>query len=240
MIEEMVVPHQLLDIQPEYVITVKGDSMKDAGIMAGDKVRIVTDVSITGGDIVLAEIEGEYTIKTYFVDDHGRHWLVPANDRYTPILLDEMGGVQFWGKVTTVFKAAPHISLKILTSIINRQKGAEKQLLQITQEQVGHAIRSIAHKVVYGRQWYAVYRVLFDYKLVKRYDYKTFCQQVASLVPDNAKLPTVLEMQRMAVQSFDGPVITWKENDAPVAGARFWAYVDIAHEVERLLTDDVM
>lgn len=67
-----------------YILKVKGDSMVDAGIYEGDMVIVERGKKPKNGDIVIAEIDGEYTMK-YFRQNSGGIYLEPANSKY-PIL----------------------------------------------------------------------------------------------------------------------------------------------------------
>ena len=49
-------PKEFLSMQPEFVVKVMGDSMKDAGITDGDSVKVVTSTRFHDGDIVLVTI----------------------------------------------------------------------------------------------------------------------------------------------------------------------------------------
>ena len=106
---------------------------------------------------------------------------------------------------------------------------------EITEECVSHAIKAIAPMVEVGRQWYAVCRVLVDVKVVTEGDFEGFCQRVKAEVPDHNNLPTRIELQRMAVQSFKKPVAMWNELNAPVQGKRYNDYVKIAERMQELL-----
>ena len=72
-----------------YVTTLSGDSMVNAGITDSDYVVIDIDRVAQPDEVVLAEIDGEYLLKYYVVDAHGAPWLVPGNERYSPIRCDE-------------------------------------------------------------------------------------------------------------------------------------------------------
>lgn len=115
-------PKELLSIHPEFMVRVKGDSMKDLGIVTGDVVRVMGDVTPQDGDIVLACIDGDYTLKTYCVDDDGLHWLVPHNDKYEPILLDERHNVRMYGRVIEIVKKAPRASFRTCMKLIRKAK----------------------------------------------------------------------------------------------------------------------
>lgn len=67
-----------------FVFTVAGDSMVDLGIFEGDKVVVRKTSEAKDGDIVLAFVDGGYTLKTYRKKD-GEVWLQPANPEY-PII----------------------------------------------------------------------------------------------------------------------------------------------------------
>ena len=64
-----------------FLFTVSGDSMIDLGIYEGDKVIVKKSSTAKNGDIVVAFIDGGYTLKTYRNKD-GKVWLEPANSNY--------------------------------------------------------------------------------------------------------------------------------------------------------------
>ncbi len=64
-----------------FLFTVSGDSMIDLGIYEGDKVVVQKSSTARNGDIVVAFIDGGYTLKTYRNKD-GKVWLEPANSNY--------------------------------------------------------------------------------------------------------------------------------------------------------------
>jgi hypothetical protein len=230
---------ELLSMHPEFMIPVRGDSMRDAGIVTGDIVRVVADVTLNDGDIVLACIDGEYTLKSYCEDEEGQHWLVPQNDTYSPILLDGKTNVRIYGRVKEIVKTAPRVAYRKCMEVIRKMKKTKETANDeraITPQQVSEAIAAVAPMIVTGRQWYAVYRPLVDLRKVDKGDYEGFCQLVRSIVPDHAHLPTAQEMQRMAVQSFDKPVPLWNERNAPVTGKRFKSYLSIANKVKSYLS----
>lgn len=70
--------------QATYLLKVSGYSMKDLGIMPGDLVLAERGADARDGDIVIAEVDGEWTIKT-LRKQSGRVWLQPANSRFQPI-----------------------------------------------------------------------------------------------------------------------------------------------------------
>lgn len=70
--------------EASFLLKVSGDSMIDAGIMPGDTVILTRGRQARSGDIVVAEVDGQWTIK-YFEKRAGTVRLRPANRRYRPI-----------------------------------------------------------------------------------------------------------------------------------------------------------
>lgn len=71
-----------------YMLKVSGDSMKDAGIVEGDIVLVDRSVSAIAGDIVIAEVDNEWTIK-YLRRDKNFTYLEAANPKYPNIYPQE-------------------------------------------------------------------------------------------------------------------------------------------------------
>ena len=72
-----------------YLLRVTGDSMTDAGILPGDLVLVERRETARSGEIVVAEVDGEWTMKTY--RKRGRTiTLEPANKKYPPIVPKEI------------------------------------------------------------------------------------------------------------------------------------------------------
>jgi SOS regulatory protein LexA len=67
-----------------FMLKVKGDSMIDAGIMEGDMVLVERGKQPKPGQIVIAQIDGEYTMK-YLRMKSGKPYLEPANKKYPPL-----------------------------------------------------------------------------------------------------------------------------------------------------------
>jgi SOS regulatory protein LexA len=67
-----------------YLFEVQGDSMIDAHIADGDMVIAERTTVAKDGDIIIAQIDGEYTMK-YLRSKGNKLWLEPANKKYKPI-----------------------------------------------------------------------------------------------------------------------------------------------------------
>lgn len=233
--EPLLLPKGPFSLHPVFTVTAWEESMKDAGIVTGDVVKVRGDAMPFDGDIVLASVDGEFTLKTYFQDDEGRIWLLPQNDDFMPILLDGSKPVKIFGKVKEIVKTSPRVPTKLCVKAVKRAMKAQREKPGISEEQVKKAIAEIAPKITIARHWYAVYRVLVDKQVLGKYGYDEFVRMVSDVVPEHEHLLSVDELQRLAVDSFSKPVEQWHEDNAPVRGKRFYAYVEIAHEMENLL-----
>ena len=84
----------------EYVLRVTGDSMKNAGILEGDYVVVQSQDTARDGDIVVALLGEEATVKRFFKEsDHVR--LQPENEALEPIRTRD---VRVLGRVVGVFR----------------------------------------------------------------------------------------------------------------------------------------
>lgn len=85
-----------------FFLRVEGDSMIDAGIYPDD--ILVVDRSITAqqGDIVIANLQGEFTVKELEVTPKLR--LIPRNKNYSPIEIAEGIELEIFGVVTNVVR----------------------------------------------------------------------------------------------------------------------------------------
>ena len=79
-LDELLVQNKALT----YMLEVDGDSMIDAHIEPGDMVIVERANIAKDGQIVIAEVDGEFTMK-YFKKEGNKVWLEPANKNYKPI-----------------------------------------------------------------------------------------------------------------------------------------------------------
>ncbi len=70
--------------ESSYILKVKGESMIDAGIYPGDLVIVERRTAYKPGQIVIASVDGEYTMK-YLRKNGDQYYLDPANAAYKPI-----------------------------------------------------------------------------------------------------------------------------------------------------------
>ncbi len=79
-IDDYLVPNK----SATYILEVSGESMIDAGLLPGDLVLVERGKSPKNGDIVIAEVDGKWTMK-YFFKKNGSVSLEPANKKFKTI-----------------------------------------------------------------------------------------------------------------------------------------------------------
>ena len=82
-----------------YFVRVEGDSMVGAGIRDGDLLVVDRSLRPADGDVIIASVDGEFTVKTYRRDQDGVR-LEPANPAYQTIRLRAGQELDYFGKVT--------------------------------------------------------------------------------------------------------------------------------------------
>lgn len=98
------VDRQLVEGDRSFLMKVEGDSMIDAHIMEGDYIVINPDPEVSSGDIVVAKVGGDTTVKRYEKRD-GRVFLVPRNSGMTPIDVTARGEeIKIIGKVVGLIR----------------------------------------------------------------------------------------------------------------------------------------
>ena len=94
------IPIDFVGNSETFMLTVRGESMIEAGILDGDYILLKKDNSAENGQIVVALIEDEATVKTFYKEkDHIR--LQPENQTMDPIIVPDC---KILGKVCGVFR----------------------------------------------------------------------------------------------------------------------------------------
>lgn len=86
-----------------FILRVKGESMIEAGILDGDFVVVRQQSTATNGDIVVAMIDEEATVKRFFREGE-RVRLQPENAAMDPIYADQHADFSVLGKVVALFR----------------------------------------------------------------------------------------------------------------------------------------
>ncbi len=107
-IEKRLDPSEFLIDQKDatFFVTIQGFSMMDVGLLPGDKAVVDRSKLASIGDIVLAVLDGEFTIKTLSRKKDGAPRLLPANSTgaFSPIEITEHMDFEIWGVVTGSFR----------------------------------------------------------------------------------------------------------------------------------------
>lgn len=86
--------------KPVFALHVRGESMLEAGIFDGDIIFAEQTPVAENGEIVVAMIDDEATVKTFY-KENGHFRLQPQNDAYEPIITDE---VTILGRVVGLYR----------------------------------------------------------------------------------------------------------------------------------------
>ncbi len=84
-----------------FFVNVQGSSMIDAGIHSGDILIVDRAITPVDGKIVIAVINGEFTVKRLNKKD-GQVWLVSENPEFADIHITDEVDFEIWGVVTYV------------------------------------------------------------------------------------------------------------------------------------------
>lgn len=87
--------------EASFLLMAKGDSMVGAGIHDGDILIVDRSITPTDGRVVIATLDGQFTVKT-LEKKRGRIRLLPANPDFEPIELKDEQELLIWGVVTNV------------------------------------------------------------------------------------------------------------------------------------------
>lgn len=79
---------------------VKGQSMEKARISDGDLLVIDKSLNPKNGDIAVCYIDGDFTLKRIKITAQKELWLLPENDNYEPIKVEEHNNFIVWGILT--------------------------------------------------------------------------------------------------------------------------------------------
>ena len=89
----------------KYLLTASGDSMIGADIEEGDVLVIRKQVTASEGDIIVALLNGENTLKRLMMHENGKPYLHPENRCYSDIEIDDGDTFYVQGVLTHIIKA---------------------------------------------------------------------------------------------------------------------------------------
>lgn len=96
--------HLIQRPEATFFVRVRGDSMEGAGISSGDLLIVDRSREISPGDIIIAAIDGELTVKRYLIENH-MPILAPENPTYAPIKISPESDFRVWGRVCHIVKS---------------------------------------------------------------------------------------------------------------------------------------
>lgn len=105
-VEQRIDLNELLIHHPSatYFVKAAGDSMVEAGISDGDLLVVDSSRTAQHGDIVIAAVDGEFTVKRLQLRPTIQ--LNPMNSSYSPIIVSNEDTLDIFGVVTFIVKAA--------------------------------------------------------------------------------------------------------------------------------------
>ncbi|MDU7201039.1 translesion error-prone DNA polymerase V autoproteolytic subunit [Phytobacter diazotrophicus] len=105
-VEQRIDLNELLIHHPSatYFVKAAGDSMVEAGISDGDLLVVDSSRTAQHGDIVIAAVDGEFTVKRLQLRPTIQ--LNPMNSAYSPIIVSNEDTLDIFGVVTFIVKAA--------------------------------------------------------------------------------------------------------------------------------------
>lgn len=202
--EYVLVPRMLVGSHPVFLVDVSGLSMRESDILPGDRLEVQMETDIFDGDIVVAEVDGGFTVKAFFTDGTGCHWLVPQNAEFPPIPLNNRPW-RIIGKVIGLRKGMPRASYADCAKAVqNATLAADAATRPLPPEQPQNmvfrqyhkrravdynAVRQAVERVIvkqmrHAYEWYAAYRVLMDIGLIDDPMLTRFAQQMNVWFPD--------------------------------------------------------
>jgi DNA polymerase V len=97
--------HLVQNPSATFCVKAIGESMKDAGIQSGDIMIVDKSLEPSNRSIVLAVIDGEFTVKRVNMNEN-ELYLMPENNSFSPIKITKEMDFQVWGIVTYIIHKA--------------------------------------------------------------------------------------------------------------------------------------
>lgn len=242
------IPIDLGDDSPEYkdaikrimrmgsrvLLEARGASMIGAGIESGDMLEITLVDVAEDGDVVVASLDGQETVKYYYEDEDGEKWLIPANDDFEPINMATATNARIIAKVVRIVKnTKPHGNQKDLQRRINKVRKS-MEAAPPSNRKIAKALKEVVDMIRNSRQWFSIYSVLYHRSIVATYG--DFVSLLQDIMGEEAPSLDIEDLRKMEVESFSKPYYMWDEGNAPVTGKRFNDYLSIARTFSKGLS----
>ena len=212
------------------------DSMIEAQIKRGDRLRIRVGAAISSGDVVLVDYNKRSYIMAYFKDSDGMKWYIPRNFRYTPICGIDDDNPCVVGRLMSLDRYDIRVEYDECVKQIEEVKKKMETAKVITQDHATWAIKQIESVITVKRWWFPIYRALVQKKLTDEEDYDGFCERIKRDAPDNKALPEAVEIRRQDVLGFRDPIEKWTLKTSPLEQpSRFVKYKELGLRMIDLL-----
>ena len=229
-------PRDIVHRDTIVIIRAEGDSMVDAGIEDGDEVHMLIGAPVRDGDQVVACIDGESTLKSYFRDTDGVVWLVACNSKYDAIEVTEEMDVRIIGKVVKCVKATPSSTFRYMQQAVARTKrnraGADSMVRNYTEDDLRRMLREVyGTEMKAATDWVAVYRILVD-KCEAPASHTAFAEFVNALGLDEYP-PCSRDLLRKTDPIYMRPLYEWDK--VSINSAAHDRRIGIARRLRKLL-----
>lgn len=162
MIEEYTsLPHAAVRRHFVVAVPAKGDSMIEANIHDDDWLQLEVGAIPSDGEIVMADVEGDFLAKVFFVDSQNRKWLLPKNKNFEALQLTAGSQPKISGVVRHIIKAAPRLSHNECMEILNRSLAKQQKAGDVF-ERLAKAVGEGSHLFWAASSWAVAYAVLRD------------------------------------------------------------------------------
>ncbi len=85
-----------------FYVRVEGNSMLGAGIHPNDLLVVDLSLEAKNNQIIIAYLNGEFTVKRLKIEKSKKMWLIPENEAFSPVAITEEMDFRIWGVVTNV------------------------------------------------------------------------------------------------------------------------------------------
>lgn len=211
----------------------QGDSMTGVGIEDGDRLELMLRRTADTGDIVVANLDGELTVKTLVESEDGTLWLVPQNPDYDIICMSDYNNAFIVGCIVGIHKRVRRSNVAADVRRVNeffRRRGGKPN-----SRAVARALKTVVDDITSKRMWFGIYRVLADRGVVADGDFSGFVELIESIMGKEAPELDTKELSRLNVLTFSKPLPLWDVRKAPMQAARAAAYLQLARRFDRAL-----
>lgn len=215
-----------------FFAVVHGLSMKNLGYMPGDLCVVSREKVAKEGDVVVARIDSDFTMKVFHCDRKNRRVvLYPANDDFEPIVVDPTEvDFEVWGVVTKCIKECRSDGLTIIRAFNDRKKEKrERAVADYSDEEVKMRIDAVRLDITTKRKWFCVIKVLMwihkvpDGDFVSGVNYINHFYADAGLTNNHAYDFS----SKLDTGSFHRPLEEWEKPNAPVQGTTYDEYCNL-------------